>query len=89
LEAETDEAALPWQAKRLLVFNPPDTNVILFDDVTAKGGSVMQAVRAVRARGATVKKIITLVDRLEGTTENLGKEGIEFVALYTTRELLG
>jgi orotate phosphoribosyltransferase len=63
----------------------PDTNVILFDDVTTKGGSVMQAMRAVRARGATVKKIITLVDRREGASENLGKEGIELVALYTTR----
>ena len=67
----------------------PDSNVILFDDVTTKGGSVMKAVHAVRARGATVKKIITLVDRLEGAEENLGKEGIELVALYTTRDLLG
>jgi orotate phosphoribosyltransferase len=45
--------------------------------------------QAVRARGAAVKKIITLVDRLEGATENLGKEGIELVALYTTPKLLG
>jgi orotate phosphoribosyltransferase len=67
----------------------PGSTVILFDDVTTKGGSVMKAVRAVRARGARVAKIITLVDRLEGASENLGKEGIELVALYTTRELLG
>jgi orotate phosphoribosyltransferase len=67
----------------------PDSTVILFDDVTTKGGSVMRAVRAVRGRGARVAKIITLVDRLEGASENLGKEGIELVALYTTRELLG
>jgi orotate phosphoribosyltransferase len=67
----------------------PGSTVILFDDVTTKGGSVMKAVRAVRARGARIAKIITLVDRLEGASENLGKEGIELVALYTTRELLG
>src|SRR5438874_169581 len=67
----------------------PGSTVILFDDVTTKGGSVMRAVRAVRARGARVAKIITLVDRLEGASENLGKEGIELVALYTTRDLLG
>jgi orotate phosphoribosyltransferase len=48
----------------------------------------MQAVRAVRARGASVKKIISLVGRLEGASGNLGKEGIELVALYTTRDLL-
>jgi len=64
----------------------PDSTVILFDDVTTKGGSVM---RAVRGRGARVRKIITLVDRLECASENLGKEGIELVALYTTRDLLG
>ena len=67
----------------------PDGAVVLFDDVTTKGGSVMQAVRAVRDRGARVAKIITLVDRLEGAEENLGKEGIALVALYTTRDLLG
>ena len=67
----------------------PGSTVILFDDVTTKGGSVMRAVRAVRGRGARVAKIITLVDRLEGASENLGKEGIELVALYTTRDLLG
>jgi len=67
----------------------PDSAVVLFDDVTTKGGSVMQAVRAVRDRGARVSKIITLVDRLEGAEENLGKEGITLVTLYTTRDLLG
>jgi orotate phosphoribosyltransferase len=67
----------------------PGGTVVLFDDVTTKGGSVMQAVRAVRARGARVKTVITLVDRLEGAEENLGKEGIALVALYTTRDLLG
>jgi orotate phosphoribosyltransferase len=56
--------------------------------VTTKGGSVMQAVNAVRQRGATVKKIITLVDRLEGAEENLKREGIPLVALFTTRDLL-
>ena len=37
----------------------------------------MQAVRAVREQGATIKKIITIVDRLEGAAANLKNEGIE------------
>jgi orotate phosphoribosyltransferase len=65
-----------------------NTAVVLFDDVTTKGGSVMQAVRAVRDRGATVKKVITVVDRLEGASQNLGNEGIELVHIFTTRDLL-
>lgn len=66
----------------------PNTTVVLIEDVTTRGGSVMQAVRAVRERGATVKRIITIVDRLEGARENLKKEGIELEAIFTTRDLL-
>jgi orotate phosphoribosyltransferase len=67
----------------------PNTTVVLVEDVTTRGGSVMQAVRAVRAKGATVKRIITIVDRLEGAAENLRKEGIELEAIFTSRDLLG
>jgi orotate phosphoribosyltransferase len=65
----------------------PNSNVVLFDDVTTRGGSVMEAVHAVRARGATVTRIITIVDRLEGAVENLRKEGIELEAVFTIRDL--
>ena len=56
---------------------------ILFEDVTTTGGSVMKAVNAVRERGGTVAKIVTLVDRLEGAKASLAKEGIELVAIFT------
>jgi orotate phosphoribosyltransferase len=65
------------------------TRVILVEDVTTKGGSVMQAVRAARQRGAIVDTIITVVDRLEGAKENLAKEGIRLVPIFTTSDLLG
>ncbi|HLK81937.1 MAG TPA: orotate phosphoribosyltransferase [Xanthobacteraceae bacterium] len=65
-----------------------NSTVVLIDDVTTKGGSVMEAVRAVRERGATIKKIITVVDRLEGAAENLKKEGIDLEPIYTARDLL-
>jgi orotate phosphoribosyltransferase len=65
----------------------PGSTVVLFDDVTTRGGSVMQAVHAVRAQGATVTKVIAVVDRLEGAAENLKQEGIELVAVVTTDDL--
>jgi len=65
----------------------PNSNVVLIEDVTTRGGSVMQAVTAVRAQGATVKKVITIVDRLEGATAALKAEGIEVVPLCTIAEL--
>ena len=64
-----------------------NTTVVLFEDVTTRGGSVMEAVHAVRARGATVTKIITIVDRLEGAAQNLQKEGIALEAVFTIDDL--
>ena len=66
----------------------PSAPVVLFEDVTTKGDSVMQAVREVRAQGGRVNKIITLVDRLEGAAERLRQEKIDFEAIYTAPELL-
>jgi orotate phosphoribosyltransferase len=61
----------------------PNSKVILFDDVTTTGGSVMKAVRAVRDQGCTVKKILTIVDRGEGAAKNLEKENLELVSIFT------
>jgi orotate phosphoribosyltransferase len=61
----------------------PNSKVILFEDVTTTGGSVMKAVRAVRDQGCTVKKILTIVDRGEGATVNLKKEDLELAAIFT------
>lgn len=65
----------------------PGSNVVLVEDVTTRGGSVMEAVRAVRDHGAKVGKIITIVDRLEGARENLRGEGIELLAVFTIPDL--
>jgi orotate phosphoribosyltransferase len=65
-----------------------NSTVVLIDDVTTKAGSVMQAVEAVRAQGATVKSIISIVDRLEGAEANLKAVGIDLIALYTTKDLM-
>lgn len=61
----------------------PASKVVLVEDVTTTGGSVLRAVEAVRDLGCTVTKVVTIVDRLEGAEENLSKHGIELVALFT------
>ena len=66
-----------------------NSKVVLFDDVTTTGGSVMEAVREVQEKGAAVSVIITVVDRLEGATQNLAKQGIELVPIFTAKNLLG
>lgn len=63
--------------------------VALFEDVTTTGGSAMQAVRAVRARGCRVAKVVTVVDREEGARQAFADEGIELVALFTRSDFGG
>jgi orotate phosphoribosyltransferase len=66
----------------------PSSKVAIFEDVTTTGGSAMKAVNAVRAQGCGVKKILTIVDRLEGAAGNLKREGLELVPIFTIEDLL-
>ncbi|MFO1152596.1 MAG: orotate phosphoribosyltransferase [Rhodospirillales bacterium] len=61
----------------------PGGAIVLLDDVTTTAGSVLDAVRVVRERGATVRTVLTIVDREEGATENLAAEGLRLRALFT------
>jgi orotate phosphoribosyltransferase len=64
----------------------PGSKVILFEDVTTTGGSVMQAVEKARQLGCTITKVVTVVDRLEGAADNFRRAGIDFEALFTRRD---
>ena len=70
-------------AKRIDGNFAPGSKVVILEDVTTTGGSAMKAVAAVRAEGGKVDKIVTIVDRLEGARENLKKEGLALVSLFT------
>ena len=58
-----------------------DADLVIFDDVTTSSDSALKAVDAVRAR-----KVVTIVDRLEGATERFRAERLEFISLFTTRD---
>jgi orotate phosphoribosyltransferase len=60
--------------------------VIIVEDVTTTGGSSLQAVEAVRAEGASVVRVITLVDRLEGAAEAFAAAGVRFSPLLTAQD---
>lgn len=60
-----------------------NSKVILIDDVTTRGGSVLKAVEKVRELNCKVDKVITVVDRLAGAKENLQNNNIELIALFT------
>jgi len=57
--------------------------VIILEDVTTKGGSVMSAINTVKEKGGVILKVLSVVNRLEGAKENLEKEGIVLDSLFT------
>jgi len=63
-------------------------HVVIVDDVTTEGNSVMKAVRAVQERGARILKILTIVDREEGAADVFKQSGLEFEALLTRTQIL-
>ena len=62
------------------------SKVILFEDVTTTGGSVMQAVNQARQLDCTVLRVVSAVDRLEGAEENFRAAGIKFESVFTWRD---
>ena len=61
--------------------------VVILEDVTTTGGSSMKAVDVVRAAGAIVAEVLTIVDRLEGAGATFKAAGVPFRALVTAAEL--
>jgi orotate phosphoribosyltransferase len=62
------------------------SRVILFEDVTTTGASVMQAAEQALRLDCTIVKIVSLVDRLEGAADNFKKAGIAFESVLTWRD---
>ncbi|MGZ8995724.1 MAG: orotate phosphoribosyltransferase, partial [Rhodospirillales bacterium] len=61
----------------------PNATTLLLEDVTTTGGSVLEALAAVREAGGDAKVVLTVVDREEGARDALAEAGVELIALYT------
>jgi len=57
------------------------SRVAIVDDVITTGGSVRKAIEAVEAANCKVVKVIVLVDRHEGGSDQLKNEGYDFTAI--------
>ena len=74
-------------AERLIDGNlEPGARAVVFEDVTTKGGSSFRAVEAARQAGATVTRVIAIVDRCEGAEDFLRARGVELTALLTSAD---
>lgn len=62
--------------------------VVVLEDVATTGTSAASAVEALRDAGATVERVLVVVDRQEGASERLAEREVELEALLTASQLL-
>ncbi|WP_067075867.1 orotate phosphoribosyltransferase [Methanoculleus horonobensis] len=71
-----------------IIGNVAGKNVLLVEDVTTSGGSALYGLEALRAAGAHVDRVMTVVDREAGAREALAEKGASLLALVRVSELL-
>lgn len=69
-------------------FHVSDKLVVLVEDVSTTGDSLLEAASAVRKAGGEVGDAITMVDRLEGAQDNLSEQGINLHPIFTLDEFI-
>ncbi len=63
-------------------------NLVLIDDVSTTGGSIMEAAETVREEGGIVKYAVVVLDREEGAEEALKEKGIKLHPCFRISELI-
>jgi orotate phosphoribosyltransferase len=61
--------------------------VLLVEDIATTGGQVCEAAKVITEAGATVKKIVCVIDRKQGAWENITKAGYKFESILTKDDL--
>jgi len=62
--------------------------VLVVEDVTTSGGSVIKAVKTLRENQALVDKVLAVVDRESGAEEKLLNIDIRLISLISVRDIL-
>ncbi len=61
--------------------------VLLVEDIATTGGQVLEAAKDIAEAGATVKKIVCVIDRRQGAEENITGAGHVFESILTKNDL--
>jgi orotate phosphoribosyltransferase len=63
-------------------------SVLIVEDVTTSGGSVVKTIQILRENQAVVEKVLVVVDREAGAKETLKKLEVQFIPLVSVSEIL-
>jgi orotate phosphoribosyltransferase len=62
--------------------------VLLVEDVTTSGGSVLYGIECLREEGGIITRVVSVVDREQGAAELLEKVGVELSPLVKASDVL-
>ncbi len=68
------------------VLKPGDV-VLITEDIATTGGQVLEAAKVITEAGATIKKIVCVIDRKQGAEENITQAGYVFESILTKDDL--
>ena len=68
------------------VLNKNDV-VLLVEDIATTGGQVLEAAKIITESGAKIKKIVAVIDRKQGASENITTAGYKFESILTKEDL--
>jgi orotate phosphoribosyltransferase len=74
--------------KEMIIGKVKGKRVLLIEDVTTSGGSALYGIDILRAAGATVSRVVTVVDREQGAGAMLAGHNIQLIPLVKVSELL-
>ena len=64
-----------------------DMKLLMIEDVVTSGGSVINAIKSIKAEKMKVTDTYAIVDRMEGATEALQAEGVKLHSLLTIKQI--
>ena len=64
----------------------PGDEVVIVEDVVTTGGSSLTAIERVEAFGLSVRRVIAVVDRMEGGADAFAQRGYKFSSLLSIRD---
>ncbi len=68
---------------------PAGSHVLILEDVTTTGGSVLETIDVIRGAGGRVDRVLAVVDREAGARERLAAAGVSLEALLSLSDLRG
>lgn len=61
-------------------------SVIIVEDVTTTGNSLLKAIKTIEENGGNIKRAFVIVDRKEGAIKNLKREGIVLESILSVND---